>query len=281
MIPEFSRPIVAARVRAGGGVVRSVRLTEAGVPRSEVAAAVAEGELARIRRVWVAVPDADPMLVAAARDGVVLSCVTGAARLGAWEPERAGFHVAAHPHSGRIAVEKARVHRAIPVVPRHPDALVDPVENALDLVARCQPREVALTIVESCLRHDLVDRALLERLPICASLREILQEALPFADSGLETILRHRLRWMGLRLLAQASIAGRPVDLLIGERLVLQIDGAHHVGRQREADIRHDARLKLLGYHVIRVGYFQIMNDWASVQDLIMRAVAQGLHLES
>lgn len=54
--------------------------------------------------------------------------------------------------------------------------------------------------------------------------------------------------------------------------------GATHVGAQRSEDIRHDAQLKLSGYHVIRVGYRQVMEHWEVVQDLIMRAVAQGLH---
>lgn len=71
---------------------------------------------------------------------------------------------------------------------------------------------------------------------------------------------------------------GHRVDFLIGDRLVFQIDGAHHVGAQHEADIAHDARLMLLGYHVIRIGYAQLIDHWPSVQDLIMRAIAQGLH---
>jgi very-short-patch-repair endonuclease len=71
---------------------------------------------------------------------------------------------------------------------------------------------------------------------------------------------------------------GHRVDALIGARLVLQIDGKHHVGAQRTENIRHDAELTLLGYHVIRVSYTQMMFDWPQVQDLILRAVAQGLH---
>lgn len=35
----------------------------------------------------------------------------------------------------------------------------------------------------------------------------------------------------------------------------------------------------LLGYHVIRVDYRQVVDRWHTVQDVIMRAVAQGLHL--
>lgn len=77
----------------------------------------------------------------------------------------------------------------------------------------------------------------------------------------------------------QIWIAGHRVDLLIARRLVLQIDGGHHVGHQRDLDNAHDAELALLGYHVIRVGFDQIVNHWEVVQDLIMRSVAQGLHL--
>src|SRR5690606_24834384 len=108
--------------------------------------------------------------------------------------------------------------------------------------------------------------------------RDLLLEAIPFADSGLETYLRTRLAWMGLPLTFQTWIAGHRVDLLIGDRLVLQVDGATHTGAQRSEDIRHDAELRLMGYHVIRVGYRQVMDQWHMIQDLIMRAVAQGLH---
>lgn len=53
---------------------------------------------------------------------------------------------------------------------------------------------------------------------------------------------------------------------------------AARAGAQRTEDIRHDAQLKLMGYHVIRVSYHQIVNDWPAVQAVIIRAVAQGLH---
>lgn len=36
-----------------------------------------------------------------------------------------------------------------------------------------------------------------------------------------------------------------------------------------------------MGYHVVRISYHQMMHEWPLVQDLIMRAVAQGLHLAS
>ncbi|MFG6504672.1 endonuclease domain-containing protein [Microbacterium sp. P05] len=187
-------------------------------------------------------------------------------------------HVAAPPHAGHATIGTAVMHWAEPVVPRHPNHLEDEVENVLSIVAVCQPYESALAVWESALKQGVVDVRALRRLDLGPAARRLRDEADPFADSGLESFVVPRLRWMRLPLRRQVWIAGRPVDLLIGERLILQIDGGHHVGAQRERDIAHDAELALLGYHVIRVGYGAIVDDWAAVQARLMRAVAQGLH---
>ncbi len=265
-------------VSRGGGVVRSRALLEAGWSRRAVDRAVRVGAIARVRAGWVALTNADPELVAAARAGVVLSCVTQSRRLGLWTLGGDGMHVAAGAHSGRVGPVDGRVHWSQPVVPRHPDALVDSPENVLVLVARCQPFEAALAVWESAFTKGLVERQVLRRLALPPAARRLLEEARPFADSGLETLAIPRLRWLRLPLRRQVWIAGHRIDLLIGERLVLQIDGGHHVGVQRESDIAHDATLMLMGYHVIRVGYGQVIDRWHEVQELIMRAVAQGLH---
>lgn len=266
-------------VAAGGGVVRVAALRAAGVPRRAIEQAVGVHELVRPRNGWVALPDADPLLVAAARAGVVLSCLTQAERLGLWVLGDGAVHVAAPPHRHIAEVkEETRVHWARPLVPRHPDALVDPAENVLALIARCQPRERALAVWESALRRGLVTRETLRLMPLTPTARSILDECALHSDSGLETFIPVRLRFLRLPIRQQVWLAGHPVDFLIGDRLVLQIDGGHHVGAQRRSDIAHDARLMLLGYHVIRIDYVQIMTQWAEVHDVIVRAVAQGLH---
>ncbi len=275
---EPATPSVAAYVQEDGGVTRTRSLIRAGYSRHRIERALAGGAVFRVRKGWVAAPGADAYLVAAARAGVVVSCVTQARRLGLWVFRENRSHVAAPAHSGCATPRGATVHRAKPLVPRHPDALVDPIENVLVLVAACQPFEAAFAVWESALRQAIVDREAMERLPLPAVARKILAAALPFSDSGLESFVVPRLAWMKIPLVPQVWLAGHRVDLLIGERLVLQIDGGHHVGEQRESDIEHDAQLTLLGYHVIRIGYWQIVERWHTVQDLIMRAVAQGLH---
>lgn len=265
--------------RALGGVARAITVQANHVSRRDVALAVETGLLQRVRQGWLAEPGADRMLVEAARHGAVLSCVTQARRLGLWmhEPESRP-HWGADPRSAGGKPSHAHVHWARPLIPRHPDALEDPIENVLALIADCEPHEGALATWESALNKGLVKREVLERLPLKRVARDLLAEAIPFADSGLETYLRSRLGWLGLPLTFQIWIAGHRTDLLIGDRLILQIDGATHTGAQRDEDIRHDAELRLMGYHVIRVGYRQVMDRWHVVQDLIMRAVAQGLH---
>jgi very-short-patch-repair endonuclease len=281
---------VVDRVRAAGGIVRSSVLRREGWSDRALGSAVAAGSLVRPRNGWLAVPDADAELLAAAKAGVVLTCVSQARRLGLWVLTEDAPHVAAPAHSGAVRVEvhqgghplagrrKAHVHWSIPVVPRHPGSLEDPIENVLALVAACRPYEEALAVWESALHQGLAQGEALARLRLSGRAREIRAHARPYSGSGLETFVVPRLRWLRVRIIAQPWIAGHRVDFLIGERLVLQIDGATHVGAQREEDIRHDAQLMLLGYHVIRVGYRQMTDDWPALQDVIARAVAQGLH---
>lgn len=267
------------RVGILGGVARVRTLHDDGSSAHSIRTAITRGVLARPRRGWVALADADPVLVGAVTAGVILTCVTQAARLGLWVVQDSVPHVAASAHSGRVSTVRSVVHWRTPIVARHPDALVDPVENVLDVVAACQPAENALAVWESALKKGLVSMEALRRMPFGAAARSIRDFALPWSDSGLETIFVVRLRWLDVRIVPQVWIDGHRVDFLIGDRLAVQIDGGHHVGPQREQDIAHDAALMLLGYHVIRIGYFQVFEHWHEVQELILRAIAQGRHL--
>ena len=221
------------------------------------------------------------MLVAAARMGAVLTCVTQARRLGLWvlTEDRPHIAVPAHAQGGRPRA--ITVHWSTPVLPRHPDVLVDSVENTLATLSTCQPHDAALVVWESALRRGLIQRGRLERMPLPPRAAALLAEAQPFADSGLETLVPTRLRWLGVRILSQIWIGGHRVDHLIGDRLIVQLDGGHHVDDQRASDNAHDAALRLLGYTVLRFGYRQVIDDWPVMQALIMNAVAQGLHLAS
>ena len=227
------------------------------------------------------VVDADPELLAAARAGVVLSCVTQARRLGLWVTTVDRPHVAATPHAAGRKPQGFRVHWAQPAVARHPDHLFDPIENVLALVASCQPFESARTIWESAFRIGLVTPQAMATLDLGPAARRLGAAAWTFFDSGLETIFATRLAWLRVRILSQVWILGRRVDFLIGDRLVVQIDGGHHVDAQRSKDNAHDAQLRMHGYHTVRFTYDQVMEDWPLVQQTILAALARGLHRAS
>lgn len=262
-----------------GGIARTSTLRAAGVTDQALRRARSKGHLVTPRQGWVALPDADPARVGAVERGVILSCVTVAEQRGLWMPEKLPLHVSAPPHAARIDVPSGVVvHWAAPVVPRDPDSVVDSLVNALVLIARCQPWETALVLWESALNKRLVDAEVLRGLDLPSTARRLLERARPFADSGVETIFVSRLAWLRVPMLPQAWVHDRRVDVLIGERLVIQIDGATHTGAQRTMDIEHDAQLMLRGYHVLRFSYEQIMGRWHEVQAVIMQAIAQGRH---
>lgn len=267
-------------VRSHGGVVHSTVMLDLGITRYRLRAAVSAGVLSSPRRGWVALPDADPYLVAAARAGVVLTCVTQAKRLELWVLAEVGPHVAAPPSASRLKLlnERTTVHWSMPVQPRPFGVLEDGILNTLMAVASCQAFEAALAVWNSALNRGLTTKQELARLPMRPAARRLLEAVTPFADSGLETIFATRLRWLRLPLRTQIWIGGHRVDFLLGDRLVVQVDGGHHVGEQRAEDVAHDAALMLLGYHIIRVTYAQVIERWHEVQDLVMRAIAQGLH---
>ncbi len=261
------------------GIARTRFLLERGVSRYDIAQAVASGRLRRVRKGWVALPSVDPALLFAVRTGLTLGCITQARRLELWVHDSRTPHFTVPRPGSESRPANAVLHYHRPVVPREPYALEDSIENTLVLVAQCQHHEHAVATWDSALNKGLVTRALLERLPLPGRARAVLADTDPFADSGLETYVRRRLRRFDLRVVAQPYILGHHVDLLIGARLVIQVDGSTHTGEQRDRDNTHDALLRLHGYTVIRVGYRQIMDHCPEVQQVIMQAVAQGLHL--
>jgi very-short-patch-repair endonuclease len=275
----LERMTIRSALQRSGGIARTSTLTRAGINRPQLRAAFEAGEVVRPRKGWVALPEADPALLQAARRGALLSCATQAARLGLWvfaEPDEPHY-AAPHRHS-HVARGPGIVHWRSPVVPRAPELLGDPLENVLVLVAVCQPQETALAIIDSALNTGLTTVPALEQLAV-PSLSALLRQASPFTDSGLESFFRSRLAWLRIPIHAQTHLHGHRVDFLIGERLVVQIDGKQHSRAQRDADIRHDALLRREGYTVIRVTYSLVVFHWPEVQDMILSAVARGHHL--
>lgn len=262
-----------------GGILPTRSLRAAGFSERAIRQAIATRQIHRVRKGWVALEEVDRRVVLAVRAHGVLTCISEAARRGLWVMSDGQVHIAAAPHAGGIRATGCVVHWSKPALPRHPDSAVDSLENSLLAVAACQSHENAVTIWESALRQSLVAPETMRQFSLTARAKAVLDAASPWSDSGLESIAISRLRFLRVPIVQQVVIAGRPVDILIGDRLVLQIDGGHHVDAQRDKDIAHDALLMTMGYTVIRVSYEQVIHQWRVVQHRIMQAIGQGQHL--
>ena len=236
-----------------------------------------------VRRLWLAVPTATGDLMAAASAGARLACVSAARHRGWWLPEGAdkGLHLRFAPHARSFSFDGV-AHWTTSIAPAPAYSLVESTEDSLAHLARCLDPESARVAWESAIRVERLSVDALRgiRWPSENS-RECARSVSGLSDSGLETIAVVRLEPWGLRLRQQCVIAGRRVDLLIGERLVVQLDGYafHSTPAQRGHDVAHDAELRLRGYTVLRFTYAQVVHDWSSVERTIARAVAAGAHL--
>jgi very-short-patch-repair endonuclease len=271
---------------ARDGIARRDEILRAGFPVAVLRAFVRAGHARMIRRAWVALAGARADLVTAAEAGGRVSCVSLARAHGWWMPDGvdANLHLHLIPGSGPARMPDdwpGVLHWTKPIVPSGPQ-LTATVEDALAQIAVCLPRDTALVLWESAARKEALAAEALRRVRWTSrAARELAEAVTGLSDSGLETLVIMPLRRRGVRVRQQVVLAGRPVDMLVGDRLVLQIDGYEHhsSSAQRAKDIAHDAELRLRGYTVLRFSYGQIVHDWVAVERRITRALAAGLHL--
>jgi len=156
----------------------------------------------------------------------------------------------------------------------------DPLLNLLFHIAHCLPRVEALAVWESALNGKLTSADVLARVAWRSrDAAAIAAVASALSDSGLETHFVALMRRAGVAVRQQVRIGGHAVDGLIGERLVIQIDGfEHHRAGDRRRDLAADRRLVLRGYVVLRFDYMQVLFEPDEVRDAVLTAMAQGLH---
>lgn len=275
---------IEAWVAGNGGIVRTTAAYKAGFSKHDVASAVRSGVLNRVARSWVCASNCVRDAKWAAMLNGHITCVSAAKLLGLWVIDDIRCHIAVQNNSNvKPNRDKVRLHYGSAPVPRPKHEVLDPVVNIIATAAGCQSFESAVALADSAIRAGFVTRSELMRIqtrsPAVARVAEASSE---LSDSGIETIPRVRLAAIGIPLRQQVKIAGHRVDGLIGERLVLQFDGAEHLTReQKQIDVKHDAELQLLGYTVLRFTYWDVMDMWHHVEATIQRAIAQGLHLDS
>lgn len=277
------------------GVAHVARLRSAGVSRASLELAVRAGAVERIRPGWFCRTGDVSDTVRALRVGGRLGCVSLLRLHGVWLMPDPRLHVA-------VTVPRSRLHTpalrgvalaswpAAPSVVTHwrrklldPQEPTDVVDDAAACVAICLPRDHAIVAFDSILNSQLLSanrlRAALAGLPDShAWMMELVDAG---CGSGLETLVRLNLRRHNVRVRSQAHIPGIGwVDLLVGDRLVVELDSRSHHDNPAayERDRARDLALIERGYLVVRVTYQRVMTDWPAVERALLAIVRRREH---
>lgn len=283
---------VADHIRSNGGVLSYRAMDAAGIGRASVASALAAGLITRVRQRWFAVPDAPADVVRAARVGGSLTAASVADLEGVWLRERdTVLHVRVPRTASRLFAPDGSgkpLHRTEHGVCVHYRSVADasgardPLALALAELFACGPRLDAQLALDSSLssgRLDPAGFAELRRL-VKPAQRALIDLADAGCQSGTETIVRLLLHGRRIRHRTQVWVSGvGKVDVLVGDRLVVEIDGeGFHTGVEFEQDRRRDFELVLRGYLVFRLSYKMVMGEWEPVRAAIIELVARGDH---
>ena len=260
-------------------VLTAAQLEQLGLDRTRREAALRQGRLLRIRTGWFARPDASPDVVAAVRARACIACVSALRLRGAWVPEGAGRPHVRHARrsDGIRDREGCRPHGSPPPV----TSAIDDLETAFRCLLRCGSHEDVVVVADSLLHRGLASlEELASWMQAAPSRIRALLDQVDASESGTESMVRIRLRRRNVRVRTQVWIGRRRVDLLVGDLLVIECDGAeHHAGwTAQSADRERDRELVAAGYVVVRLTYRQIVDDWPSVERDLLAILRRGGH---
>lgn len=261
-------------------VLTTAQLREVGVSGRALRARVDAGVLRRARRGVYTDSGACDAARAGAAHGGRLACITAARHLGLWVLSRDTT-----PHVWMCDGQRS-YHRPDDCTcvehwddgPTGDAGTMPSIPRVLSQIYRCRGAEEFFVALESALRLGAVTPSGLRwmRKRSNAAMRAAIALAREDADSGLESLLRWRLRRHGLRIRTQTDVAavGR-VDALIGERLLVETDGidGHEAAPHRHKDLVRDAHAASWGYITLRFDYAMVVHDWELVEAAILGAL--------
>lgn len=269
-----------------GGLIPTFRLRQSGVSARRIAALCHAGRLVRVRQGWYVLPKTPPEVVSAVRVGGQLTCSSALDLSGVWVHSDARTHVAVARHAAQLRSPRdPRRRRELedPSVVVHwrrastaTATMIAPVADAIDDLSRCASLEHLAVAVDSALHQGMLFRS----HPVAERLRAL--GVVGVCESGTETAFWLRMRRHSLAITRQVQITGvGRVDFLIGERLVIEVDGRafHDQASSFEGDRNRDAELSIRGYRVLRFSYRQVFENWDLVEAAVLAAVSRGDHL--
>lgn len=254
-------------------------LIAGGVNDRSIAHAIAESRLVRVRRGWFAVPTAPSVLISAVRAGGRVSCAAALQWHGVWTMPH-GMHVSV-PRGSKCTSSRQRVHWR-DVAPVTPATLVELPFEAFVQFVRCGATTAVIVAADSALQRKILSKAEIEHvLGRTRRGRRILACVDARAESGTETLVRLGLRSRRIAVRSQVEMAGiGRVDLLVGDRLVIEVDGRewHDTKSAFESDRRRDAALVARGYVVMRFSYRRVMDELDAALEQVATVVGRGEH---
>jgi len=277
---------------AHGGLVATHELHARGFHRAAISSAVRAGRIRRVRQGWYSSSDLAPAFARAARVGGVATCATALAAAGVWVLDSdSHLHVAVKPTAcqlrsprdsrERLGAQHVVIHWTLT---DQVNRLTRSLSDSLHDYSACATPELLAATANSLLREHPRHRA--EWASLRAHLPVRTHGLLRFVDgvceSGTEFMFWVRLSRLHSRMRRQVWIDGvGRVDFLIGEKLVVEIDGyTHHGGRDEfEADRHRDAMLSAAGYRGLRFSHQLVFGSWARVEAAVWAAIARGDHL--
>ncbi|HEY4153265.1 MAG TPA: type IV toxin-antitoxin system AbiEi family antitoxin domain-containing protein [Pseudolysinimonas sp.] len=257
-----------------GGIASTGDLRRAGVSTRGLERAVRAGTLTRLRRGWYATNGAPDPVRQAVLAGGALTCCSALSLMGAWTMPSTALHIRVGRGS-RIHPNGHRVHWSR-------DSIGAPVDSAALSIRQligCADTRAVVVALDSVLNLRILEfghlATVLSESPRGRAVLPLLDAR---SESGLEIIARLGLRRCRLQFRSQAPIPGvGRVDFLIGDRLVLEVDGRRW--HDFDDDRARDRLLIVAEYVVIRASYLQVMNDWPSIETQIIDLVRRREHL--
>jgi very-short-patch-repair endonuclease len=240
---------------------------------------------------------ADEAAVRAIRVGGRLGGFSAAAHYGLVVPEHLPLTVNVNPNACRLRT--GRVSDNVELLwreaydPSNASHLAVSLFDCLRQVSMDVNAYDAIACLDSALKIgvlDIIDRELLRQsLPL--RFRRRIDAADARSDGYPESVARVRLTEAGVATQLQVAVLGeRWIDIVIGDRLALEIDGRGKylertdgnpakIVKKFEAEKKRDAHLVSLGYIVIHLTYEMVIYDWPGCLALIETVMARGDHL--
>lgn len=283
-------------IKKRGGVAATHELLADGHTSHQLTAAVRRGEVLRLRQGHYGCPDLTAPEQQAVRVGGRLTGWSAARHYGIWSPANLKLEVTVRRNANglRTPIDPTRRLPHAPLRQRTrvswdgdttqgTRSVVEPLGCLVDIALNCS-EEDAFAAVESALYLGYVSvqrwtRAV-EQLP--HTRRRRLALAGNSSESGGESIAKLHFIDLGIAFAQQVGFRGvGRVDFQIGERLIIEIDGAefHTDAASFENDRRRDALLAARGYRVLRFSYKQVTQRWPEVEAAIRGAMSRGDHL--